>query len=1051
MSSQENSLLRVYEASAGSGKTHTLTRQYLSLILSPESGAYPHRRVQAVTFTNKATAEMKERIMKELFLIASGSERASFDSVSLGLSLLPEALRQRAKEVLQQMISDYSSFRVRTIDSFFQEVLRSFTHELGIPSNYRLDFEDDLYVSEAISRLISEQDEETSRQLARLTEEQLEDGKGFDARAPLKRLSGELSKEEVKLLSQGGHLPSSEEIARLAAYCREQIQTIKDSLGQRLQQLDGLDEYLATRGLNTWLNYILQDSLDEAFSAKNINKATIRKFRDKSPELDAFCCYVEELAPRYYTCRLVRKNLHQLGLLSKISKIIREDLNQENALLISDTNSFIQSILEGSSVPFIYEKIGAEIRHHMIDEFQDTSRLQYDNFRPLLLESLSLGGENLIVGDVKQSIYRFRNGDSRLLKEQVPIDYAAWYAPHALGVNWRSLPAIVRFNNYLFKRLPQQISYIFQESLSQSPVETLAVEDIPQRFVHYYQGAEQQIAPSKQDKGGQVVIKYYQKEDAPEAMLPELLLELQRRGYQPGEVAILVRKGDEATRVAEALLSYQAEYKEQLLREQLSLSFVSAEALILFESPMLRLIVATMGLMVSPQDKLMLERTKEAYRYLYNERSAEPPLLEPTFIEGWEEKLRAISTRGLYEAVEGIVSLYSPLMLEGDMAYLVKLLDLAASFQLDRATDISSFYTEILSRLERERVISPEDAQAFQLMTIHKAKGLGFRVVLLPFLEMKLVEPLKRRLLWCTTEYAPFDIGAPLPIEFNSYMAQSYFSKDYYEEAYAEAMDVLNLFYVATTRAKDELYLWLEEPKETKTKKSATNSPSLTSCSLGSLIYQLLREGQAEATWLEVSSKESMSLMLGQLPKVKPDESIQAREQLVLRELPSYPISGRISILRVGLELFQENEGRERGLLLHDLLGKADTLPELEARLEDARLKEILPREELAELKHYLLEMLSKQPYASWFDGSAEVLKELPIIGGELTSSRRPDRVMIYPNGEAVVVDYKFGDYRQRKHYDQVREYMLLIKRMGYRVKGYLWYISRRELLEVVL
>ncbi|KGN72084.1 exodeoxyribonuclease V subunit beta [Porphyromonas sp. COT-239 OH1446] len=1110
--------LSVYVASAGAGKTHTLTGEYLRLALEAN---FKFRNIQAVTFTNKATTEMKERIIRELALLAHSPESSSFADMLLDYypQLSIQDLGRRARRTLRSILLDYKSFRVRTIDAFFQEVLRGFARELGFSSSYRLNIEADQALSEAVTALLVDQDlgvgsSEVGQWLKRLASELSEQGRSVDLRRKILSLGRELHREGVQRLSSQSLLPSREELKNLDQELQERSRTIEEHIDLlckgtlELVEQAGLEiahfyqgprgglspfiKWVQTRELTEPNSYFRAMLEDESKVVSGAGKKAGRAGEVLSLYHHSLRGAMQEYADHYLdygtmlrSLQVARKHLGAYGLISDIDAKIKELHLNEHAILLADTASFIYRILQWSDAPFIYEKLGVKLEHIMIDEFQDTSSLQYENFKPLLEESLASGHSSLVVGDVKQSIYRWRNSDSSLLSHRIDQDFESYVRRITLGDNWRSARQIVAFNNALYPLLSRRFSQIFEAITRNTSIMRTALssgaEQLVERLLEFsksfernYADVVQSIPPSREQEG-QVVLhrcldlgEPLDDEDAPlseqEAsaewddnledaeliaplptvldQLPGVIVDLKERGYRASDIAILVRGHREANLVGQKLL------EEGLL-------FVSAEALRLENAHSVRLILAAMEYITDSLSARSKRILLELYVQMAQMAGLQPRRLErEDFIE-----ILYIGRQSLYEVISGLYAYFSDVLPESELPYQIKMLDMAQQMQRDRVADVQDFLEMWQEEGHKALVVLPPNEDALQLMTIHKSKGLGFEVVLLPFVDWSLLGAYPP-MLWTSVDLEPFNRVEAIPMTYNSELLNTYFASYYLEESVDQALDALNLLYVATTRAKRELHLWAIDMEH--------SSPRVKNRLLQRLHgYEEVSPegGRARGTGKTIQSYLNEALeqipdSYHLLPLSSPIQHDQAprcghapeREQehlLELRSISSFDVQGRISILREGLDYFREDSPRRHGRVMHSVLSEIETEEDIASALEDALYKGWISERMLPPMHEELRALVNREDTARWFSSEQKILRELPIIAVEIEGSRRPDRIVIYADNTVEVIDYKFG-VRRRAHHRQVEGYVALLEQMGYRaVRGYLWYVNEGAILSV--
>lgn len=1124
--------LDLYTASAGSGKTHTLTREYLRLALST-SDPNTFRHIQAVTFTNKATAEMKERIIQELYGLAKSPEGSPFFAeLKQALHLDPEGLKQRAQGALRALLLDYTSFRVRTIDSFFQEVVRSFAYELGVTGGLRVQIESSALLHQAVLEVLADQDRDQEQPdnqirawIQALAEDNLSTGKSYHIETSLEAFAKQLEKEPVKLLRQDKGLPTKEAITNLQKELRKVIDSVHTE-AKRLAlgalttlEATGIPPEDIKGGITKFPLGALKscvkasgeifESSSKGFYSERATLQKICRANDLEEQLGLFLAkeklerYRAQLEPHlasiiehvrafdklcrekggiYVTALVIYEYLGRYGLLIDIDNKLQELKQEQGTMLLADAPSLISKLLKDAQTdtPFLYEKIGAKIRHHMIDEFQDTSRLQYDNFHPLLQEAMASGNDSLIVGDAKQSIYRFRNSDSTLLTRVVPEDFAQSIRQTSLQDNWRSVPEIIEFNNLLYQQIIPLLNRLFTECIEALPNSTLDKEKEPllstlRGHLVAYKDVEQLVPVKKRKSKGLVALHEYteekkngrkpqggeaDEEDKEKAssnafqQIPLVLIDLQKRGYRPMDIAILVRNKKAATDIAEILQNYPKEKYEGC-----SLSFISQEALLVSSAVSTRFIVAALAYISSNGAALQQALLLELHSQLAPTMDTEEP--SPTLDEETLRQLLTIGRRGLYEAAEEILHLFQPILPDQESAYVVHLLDMLYTWETEQSADIPSFLEYWANGGAEERILTPTNEQACSLMTIHKSKGLGFPVVLLPDLGWELdASTNHENILWCSTEgketdELPMQEIASLPLKYSRKLYYTLFAREYLEERMNYTFDALNLLYVATTRAKEELHIWL--PTSADGKKKEQNEP--LSSIPKDIKALLMEEANGKPLWQGLPAEvitEKQGASDEEYPQLIQRQTIPTSLQeniLQVDSIISHPITDRIAILRKGLDYFSEEQQLRYGHTMHLILAEIETTEDIEGALERAISQGLIAPDEEDDVRQSLLRVVSHSECARWFDGSGVVRNECSIIGGGLEGSRRPDRIIFYADEGAdrdqtsvEIIDYKFGHFDKR-YYAQIQGYQALLQRMGYRdVKGWLCYIEKDKI-----
>ncbi|MDD2475564.1 MAG: UvrD-helicase domain-containing protein, partial [Dysgonamonadaceae bacterium] len=578
MSSNKPPYLHVYKASAGSGKTHQLTGQYIRLLFS---APHNYRHILAVTFTNKATEEMKSRIVEELNNLAVGDKSGYLEGLMDEFKLSEKTIRQQSKSILQSILHNYSSFSISTIDSFFQQTMRAFTREMGITGGYKVEVDNTSFLPEIVDLMLNELDQEGNEELIQwlleFMKDSIEDNKSWKINDDIVRLARNLFDERFITLSAPvqDQIKDKENLKRYKQSLRNIVREYENQLkaiGARAQMIAKTYDLLFTDFTGgsrsqfgrfdawamgtyatitpTFLKFPDDVTTWYAKSApSHIKNAIEACYADGMNDCVNEIIALYDNSIHYLTAIEILKNFNTLGILNDVNNRLQIYRRDSNMLFLSDTTELLNKIIADSESPFVYEKIGSRLNHFMIDEFQDTSTMQWNNFRPLLQESLASGNYNMIVGDVKQSIYRWRNSDWRLLEEQIEKDFALPYIQqHALDTNWRSDGKVIRFNNQFFGQAARTMQSEFigdDEDVKQSAYFSSKIEDA-------YSQVSQNVSPHKDKDAGLVNINFIDTEvvdrwqDEVLERLPETLENLQEDGFRPQDIAILVRTRQEA-------------------------------------------------------------------------------------------------------------------------------------------------------------------------------------------------------------------------------------------------------------------------------------------------------------------------------------------------------------------------------------------------------------------------------------------------------------------------------------------------------------------------
>lgn len=1042
--------MEVYKASAGSGKTYTLALEYIKeLILSKNN--YAHRHILAVTFTKDATAEMKDRILAELYGLAfdcadSLTFKKSMQQCLLlkGHKLSDSQIQAKAKAVLDAILHDYSRLYITTIDSFFQKVLRNLARELGSGSKFNLEMNSMKVLAEAVHAVIenANQKPQVLEWLTTYIENKLDQDSNWRIQQDILDFSRCLFDEYFQ---ENEHL--------LKAQIKED-----PKIFQNLWKLENNKQKEATlifsKAYKTFAQILMQHALEpDDFSRKGNVISFVKKLADadyasaKIGQTIADCALDNEkwaaskskhkkqiaiLADQqmmpilnqcletlttFNTSRMITANLHQLGLVWDISEEISRQNADNNRFMLADTALFLNKMIDQADAPFIYEKIGAQIKHVMIDEFQDTSRLQWGNFKSLLANITANNDFSLIVGDVKQSIYRWRNGDWSILNDiekQLPVNI------HSLSFNYRSEREIILFNNDFFLKAAQTLNEKFIAdfgSIFKSP------------FASTYQSEDLLQKSHKKERLGYVALKLLEdcKEEGGYAqmMLDETLeqiKELERKNIPPQKICILCRTNKHIIAIADFLASKKSEMPE--LQQKKYLDIVSSEAFLLKSSPALKILILALRSLCEPLNKIhrscLLKVMDQSKVYI-----------------NWEDMLleKNLAKIPLLELIAILIQKLNLDSLYGQSAYLFTFQDALNTFLKQAPADLYSLLYFWDSELQFKAVPAGTSIEGIQSMTIHKSKGLQFDTLIIPFCDWDLF-PAKSPIVWCGSKMGEYKL-ALLPVRYTKKMQDTVFIDEYREETANAWMDNLNLLYVAFTRAERNLIVLGKKKKK----------------------LENLEQIKTVADLLYYVNEAQYDLSRGEL--LPPDEKLVTETDNILKKtikaIPSIyksmPLDKKKSIFK------QSNQSREfirnikddikddnysnpaeaqdkqyikRGNLLHKIFEGIKRMSDIPLMVEKfASQGLILPKEKDQYIDKITLAIVSSGKQ-EWFTDKYAAFNECEIIcqQNECVVSKRPDLVLCNDK-ETIVVDYKSGKIRP-EHHTQIQEYVDLLKQMNF-------------------
>lgn len=1116
-------MLKIYKASAGSGKTFTLTVEYIKLLIQNPS---EYRHILAVTFTNKATAEMKSRILSTLYGIAHSLSAAEnyLDKISNSkeieaLHLSTEQIRERASVALGMIIHDYSRFHIETIDSFFQSIIRELANELGLTANLKVDLNDKDVLAEAITEIIDniENNREIYDYVIRFVEEKINNGSNWHIEQEMNEFGKNIFNEHF--LIDGNELRKRIAEPNFIKEYRKTLYALRKNYIDRLSERGKTfiqtqsergyspnDFKQGQRGVWGFYAKLASGTLPEKSNkyvenaATDANEWCKKSGRLLSEDLEGeYIPYLMETISLFTEATvavnsidLITKHLHHLQLLNTINEYVRSLNKEANRFLLADTAYFLREMIDGNDIPFIYEKTGTRYNHIMIDEFQDTSELQYDNFRPLLDNCLSLeNGTALIVGDVKQSIYRFRNSDWKILNSRIDADYVGQLKVKHLENNFRSAGNIIDFNNKLFT---SATSAIINEH---KDIDAKSCEELKKAYSDVCQNV-----PEKSQGTGFVRIAHLSAETNAEYKeqtlqhLLETVIELTENGVNQNDITILIRFNKSIPVISEYFAKHGGFFQ-----------IVSDDAFRLDSSSAINLLVCALRYLSKPDDRFCKATLAYYYNKMRYDASGNKELdtneaeIKHIFLYSDEQlssmlppeltsNIDSLSFTPIHELTEQLYNILDIENIPEQEAYLFAFNDSMTEFIEEGKTDLESFLTYWEEHLH-EKTIPNGNSDGIRITTIHKSKGLEFHTVIIPFCDWSTIGG-KSDMIWCHPKYKPYNRLNLTPIVYQSNAIQSIFIDEYYEETLRRNVDNLNLIYVAFTRAEKNLIIFTggQEPSGNKTdgngKKRSSSKKIIDSDDLNNSDIQkdIKSNGIKTVTDLLLKSMPDFmnrrSITEGNTlyeygdgivcSESKKDKQKEDEEKNILARTYS-PIKANYTHYASIAEFRQSNNSAlfiaeedpkvferkmeyiNKGLIYHEILSMLHTASDDDIEQAVAVVEQngcfdagFTSDEAIANLKS----AFTNKTALSWFSKEWRVFNECNIVKSDAqgnTYEQRPDRV-IMKDDETIVIDFKSG-IPKPIHKDQINTYMDLLVEMGYpNVHGYLWYIMENRIVE---
>ena len=1098
-------MILINKASAGSGKTYTLVKEYLIMLLGKktEGGNYildkhpndNHRYILAITFTNKATEEMKSRIVETLDVLASNPDESPYiTDLTTMLGASKDDISKSAGIAERQMLEDYTNFNVCTIDTFFQKILRTFAYEVNLSSNYGVELNDEYVVELGVNNLKTRLHDESGKKNKSLShwlwmfvQDSIKNGSSWDVFYKPKSkktvdnslynfakvLTNEVVKKNSKQLFdfladpkniQAFNVALNSGITNLISEVKECVDEIFKMLeGPGIKANKNFTNFLDA--LNNSANPFLIKDLDKKVEKKIADQSFVNKNSASVNDIAICDCLTQILDNNtvYASYKKILDLTYQLGLLGDINASMQDFTNENNTILLSGTNDIVKRIIDGCETPFIYERIGMYLHNFLLDEFQDTSRMQWENLLPLVRNGLANGHDSLIIGDVKQSIYRFRNSDPQLLHSQLKVDFSNDSIKYNEGrsINWRSARNIVHWNNAFFQFLSMALN-----------------------MDEFYADVEQEVSPKNEKLPGHVVVARREipdkkkdtdgsndceiknddnsndndlnfKEWAIEKMIVDLQ-SLLARGFKQKDIAVLSNTNREGQLAISRIMKWNIENPDKQMK------VVSEESLLVISSPAVRIVVNILKMLdrceahnEDGREMPMVLRRFEANRSEgmdTSEAFEDAIVSKDEDIADYIDRLYETSKSACLDSVveQIIKSQLSKQMTEENTPYLLAFLDSVVDFMSRYGSNIHHFlkwWDKVGPGLS---ISSPDNIDAIRVITIHKSKGLQFPCVLIPMFDWNFDQS---SIEWIETagfkDKLPKGVAIPPIVPVKRDNKSTLFDNEFKEIARSNIMDSLNKTYVACTRAQYELIIYTENNKEL----GLQLSQFLETCRNNADIAPTPTENCDPDVVYELGKP----MLRSDIPALNSDDNALP-DNVESRIMPPYSVVSDVDRWKLtSPDIIIDVRGTTRwvGEMLHKVMERVRTPKNLKKAFGRALHRGMITEEEHDEYLALLSKRLADPRVADWFANDNRLMLERSVtIGGN--GQKRPDRVVMKPNGELIIVDYKFGDRsddNDTKYKRQVAGYKRAVcDALGCRpgcVSGYVWYIHSGDILAV--
>ncbi|RKR14930.1 ATP-dependent exoDNAse (exonuclease V) beta subunit [Maribacter vaceletii] len=1026
---------KIYNASAGSGKTYVLSKEYIKTILS---STHSFKQILAITFTNKAVNEMKQRIVQSLFEFSKtksiNEASAMFLDIMKELKIDAATLQEKSKKVLKNILHNYAFFDISTIDKFTHRLIRTFAKDLKLPQNFEVVLDTSLLLDEAVSSLINKagSNKKLTKVLLDFAIEKIDDDKSWDIAIDLNKIGKLLFNE-----NQAKHLEA------LKSKSLDDFLKLKKDLVQEISKIEADVKDVAKNTLlliqesgfefsdfpratlpnhfkkigedifepnKLYNNKLEQNLMDNEIVKKTISKPT----EELSKQLLECYIAIKKLLYSRAFYKNAYKNLVPLTVLNAIQQEVKNIQKEKDQLSISEFNTIISNEIKNQPAPFIYERLGEKYRHYFVDEFQDTSEMQWNNLTPLMsnaLESEDLSGKTgslFLVGDAKQAIYRWRGGKAEQFLNLANNKTNPFVIPpniNSLPNNYRSYEEIIEFNNSFFTTT--------SPFLNNNSYKDLFIEGNKQG--------------SNTKKGGLVSLTFLEEENSDDENYCEKVLEtihnVKKEGYNYKDICIITRKKKHGILIANFLMQHK-------------IPIVSSESLLLKNSPKVLFLISLLKYNLQPDDLennyLLLQFLSQDKKNKHNYIASNINAIQELFNTNFNYNTSQIEQASVFDTVEYAIKQFN--LAENSDAYINYFLDVVLEVEQQNSADLQTFLNYWTKKEDSLSISAPETMNAVQIMTVHKSKGLEFNIVIFPFATTNFNEEIDPK-LWLPNTLKTSENFKELLVSKKQEVINYNTTAEYLynnEEQKLE-LDAFNVLYVALTRAVKALYIY--------TKKELNKSGSYKKTSYAGMFIDYLTQNNL---W----NLDTLEYTFGTLPDTKEKDNTNTLNSIPYiyteKDRPSFNIITTSGMLW--------NTSREdainTGNLYHNILSNIKNKEDINSAVNKAITVGEINNEDVEVITSKLKEIISHPELKEFYQGTIIVNNEKEIITKE-GKLLRPDRVIIN-NKEATVIDYKTGKKNPR-YYQQVYEYCDALKDMGFQIKNkIIIYINKKIEIEYI-